>query len=173
MFLFALRPFGASDIIHGSLVVLWADEMYWTERTSWYFKIKFPFHYTDRFKLFFQDPAKKPSDVYGSAHLLRLMTKISDMLSMTPILDESGIKLIENILGQFLDFLDSNLSKFFTSKNYSEASEEYLKSLEVSQWNYFLCINLFWSFSIRVLSIRCIKKKLYFFCFLLDGPSED
>ena len=88
---------------------------------------------TYRFKLFFQDPAKKPSDVYGSAHLLRLMTKISDMLSMTPILDESGIKLIENILGQFLDFLDSNLSKFFTSKNYSEASEEYLKSLEVSQ----------------------------------------
>ena len=58
------------------------------------------------------------------------MTKIGDMLNQTPIIEESGIKLIENILGQFLDFLENNRSKYFTSKNYSEASEEYLKTVE-------------------------------------------
>jgi len=81
--------------------------------------------------LHIQDPTKKASDIYGSAHLLRLMTKIGDMLNLTPIPDESSAKLIENILGQFLTFLDNNRSKYYTSKNYSEASEDYLKISEV------------------------------------------
>jgi hypothetical protein len=38
--------------------------------------------------------------------------------------------LIENVLSQFLDFLDTNRGRFFTSKNYSEAGEDYLKALE-------------------------------------------
>jgi hypothetical protein len=32
-----------------------------------------------------QEAPKKPSDIYGSAHLLRLMVKIGDMLNETTI----------------------------------------------------------------------------------------
>ncbi len=75
------------------------------------------------------DKDQLPSDVYGSAHLLRLMVKLTAFLNETSIREPSDVQLIEGVIADFLTYLESNRAKFFTSKNYSEASEEYLKVL--------------------------------------------
>ncbi len=72
-----------------------------------------------------------PSEVYGSAHLLRLMTKIGPLLNRSTFdtNTEANVSLVEGILADFLTFLESNRTKYFTSKNYTEATDEYLKSV--------------------------------------------
>lgn len=69
----------------------------------------------------------QPSTVYGSAHLLRLMVKIGPLLNKSNIdtSTESNVTLIENIISDFLTYLEANRSRLFTSKNYTEAPFEY------------------------------------------------
>ena len=82
-----------------------------------------------------------PADIYGSAHLLRLMVKIGGYLSFSNYTQHSCkvgsfvvklwrkitfIQVIEDSLDDFLTYLDMNRSMFFTSKNYIPATNEYL-----------------------------------------------
>jgi len=69
---------------------------------------------------------KAPSDIYGSAHLLRLMVRIGGLLDRYNIREESDVRLIEGIISDFLQYLEVNRTKYFTSKNYVEATDEYL-----------------------------------------------
>jgi len=69
--------------------------------------------------------AVQPSDIYGSAHLLRLMVKIGGYLSFSNY-SEPSCKVIEEHIDDFLTYLDMNRSMFFTSKNYTTANNEYL-----------------------------------------------
>jgi len=69
---------------------------------------------------------KAPSDIYGSAHLLRLMVRIGPLLDRYNIREESDVRIIESLILDFLQYLEVNRSKYFTSKNYVEATEEYL-----------------------------------------------
>ena len=74
---------------------------------------------------------KKPSEIYGSAHLLRLMVKIGGLLDkfkLNTTVDHA--KLIETTILDLLKYLETNRSKLFTSKNYVEASDDYLKTVE-------------------------------------------
>ena len=73
--------------------------------------------------------ANKPvCDIYGSAHLLRLTVKLNNFLNMTNITSENDVQLIEGVMKDLLVFLETNRAKYFTSKNYVEAPEDYLKS---------------------------------------------
>lgn len=74
----------------------------------------------------FNDGDEEPADVYGSAHLLRLMVKMNAYLKETGIDQKEDIQILEDSVHDFLDFLDTSRAKYFTSKNYSEASSEYL-----------------------------------------------
>lgn len=69
--------------------------------------------------------AVQPVDIYGSAHLLRLMVKIGGYLSCFDYQDQS-CRVIEEHIDDFLTYLDMNRSMFFTSKNYAPASVEYI-----------------------------------------------
>lgn len=69
--------------------------------------------------------AVQPVDIYGSAHLLRLMLKIGNYLSCSPY-QETDCKVIEEHIDDFLAYLDINRSMFFTSKNYQPMSQDYL-----------------------------------------------
>lgn len=69
---------------------------------------------------------KAPSDIYGSAHLLRLMVRIGPLLDRYNTREESDVRIIESLILDFLQYLEVNRSKYFTSKNYVEATEEYL-----------------------------------------------
>ena len=40
--------------------------------------------------------------------------------------EESDVRIIESLISEFLQYLEVNRSKYFTSKNYVEATEEYL-----------------------------------------------
>jgi mortality factor 4-like protein 1 len=73
---------------------------------------------------------KESIDIYGSAHLLRLMVKLNPILNESAVCNnESDVALVENVISEFLAFLENNRAKYFTSKNYSEASEDYLDKL--------------------------------------------
>jgi len=67
-----------------------------------------------------------PSDAYGSAHLLRLMSKIGVFLNAYTVFtsSEHNVNFIENILCDFLLYLESNRTRYFTSKNYTENLEQ-------------------------------------------------
>merc|ERR1712004_294329 len=67
-----------------------------------------------------------PSDAYGSAHLLRLMSKIGVFLNTYNVFtsSEHNVNFIENILCDFLLYLESNRTRYFTSKNYTENLEQ-------------------------------------------------
>jgi hypothetical protein len=68
-----------------------------------------------------------PSDIYGSPHLLRLMVKIGPLLNQSKInaTSESNVGLIENIIGDFLFYLEAKRPSLFTSKNYTESVDDY------------------------------------------------
>lgn len=76
------------------------------------------------------DEAPAPIDVYGSAHLLRLFAKINGLLNRSRIETEGDVALVSSVLNEFLTYLESNRSKYFTSKNYVSAGEDYLAKLE-------------------------------------------
>ena len=71
-----------------------------------------------------------PSQVYGSAHLLRLMVKIGPLLNASNLdtTAEANVSLIENIICDLLLYLESNSYRLFTSKNYTESGEIYEES---------------------------------------------
>lgn len=73
---------------------------------------------------------KKPSEVYGSAHLLRLMVKIGGLLSKFKLggeASESSRSAVETTLADLLGHLETHSAKLFTSKNYMEATDDYRK----------------------------------------------
>ena len=70
---------------------------------------------------------KTAADLYGSAHLLRLMARFNSILTKIKIDEKDDIEFIETGLQDFLAYLETNRAKYFTSKNYVEATEEYLK----------------------------------------------
>ena len=69
----------------------------------------------------------QPSQIYGSAHLLRLMVQIGPLLNRSNVdtSTEASTTFIENILCDFLLYLEANSSRLFTSKNYTENGERY------------------------------------------------
>jgi len=70
--------------------------------------------------------AVQPADIYGSNHLLRLMVKVGSYLSCSNF-QESGCKMIDEHIDDFLAYLDINRSMIFSSKNYQPASADYLQ----------------------------------------------
>ena len=71
-----------------------------------------------------------PSQIYGSAHLLRLMVQIGPLLNRSNI-DTStvaNVTFIENIICDFLLYLEKNTGRLFASKNYTEKGESYEES---------------------------------------------
>ena len=50
----------------------------------------------------------RPSDVYGSAHLLRLMLKVGGLLNLSTIKERDDIETIEEVMHDFLSWLDEN-----------------------------------------------------------------
>lgn len=78
---------------------------------------------------------KTACDLYGSAHLLRLMVKMKSLLNETNLImsqDNEEVATMEKCLEDLLEFLDTNRMKYFTSKNYVEVSEDYVKLLPQS-----------------------------------------
>jgi len=77
----------------------------------------------------------EPSQIYGSAHLLRLMVQVGPLLNRSNIdtSTETNVTFIENILCDFLLYLEANSSRLFTSKNYTENGECYEESLNETQ----------------------------------------
>jgi len=77
----------------------------------------------------------EPSQIYGSAHLLRLMVQIGPLLNRSNIdtSTETNVTFIENILCDFLLYLEANSSRLFTSKNYTENGESYEESANEAQ----------------------------------------
>ena len=77
----------------------------------------------------------EPSQIYGSAHLLRLMVQIGPLLNRSNIdtSTETNVTFIENILCDFLLYLEANSSRLFTSKNYTENGECYEESSNENQ----------------------------------------
>ena len=73
------------------------------------------------------------SNVYGSAHLLRLMVHMGPFLNNSNMdtSDESNVELIESIINNFLLYLEANHARLFTSKNYTQTAEEYIKREEI------------------------------------------
>lgn len=76
------------------------------------------------------DKTATAADLYGSAHLLRLMVKLNDILKNNLKIEEKeDIEFMETGIQDFLEFLDNHRSKYFTSKNYVEATDEYMKKV--------------------------------------------
>ena len=73
---------------------------------------------------------RRPSDLYGSSHLLRLLSRLDSYLN-----EESSIKKgadvepVQNVIDALVAFLEDNSAKYFTSKNYFEPDEAYKKSV--------------------------------------------
>jgi len=67
----------------------------------------------------------RPSDLYGSAHLLRLMVKLERYLNEDICVDlERDVRDIKGVVEEFLVYLDNNRGKYFSSKNYSAVQSE-------------------------------------------------
>lgn len=75
-----------------------------------------------------------PSSTYGSAHLLRLMVKIGSFLNRSAIdtTTEGNVNFIENIICDFLQYLETNRTRLFTSKNYTETAAEDQQQVEMT-----------------------------------------
>jgi len=69
--------------------------------------------------------AVQPVDIYGAAHLLRLMVKVGGYLSCSNY-SEQNVRVLEEHIDDFLSYLDMNRSMFFNINNYAPASPEYL-----------------------------------------------
>jgi len=69
---------------------------------------------------------KKPSEVYGAEHLLRLFVIVGDLLSYT-FWDEICIKQIELYLEDIVKFLDLKSSSLFNANNYIVAQGSLLQ----------------------------------------------
>ena len=50
----------------------------------------------------------------------------NDKIGLT--LEAPSVAVIESVIKGFLSYLESNRSKYFTSKNYFEADDNYLKN---------------------------------------------
>ena len=76
---------------------------------------------------------QQPSEVYGTAHLLRLMARINGLMNMKRIGGDAdgtgGVELVSEVLRSLLVFLDNNRRQYFTSKNYVAASDDYLEKV--------------------------------------------
>ena len=69
------------------------------------------------------------SIIQSPAKLQLIYPEICNMLTVLFIVscrEESDVRIIENLISDFLQYLEVNRSKYFTSKNYVEATEEYL-----------------------------------------------
>ncbi|TRY76368.1 hypothetical protein TCAL_11353 [Tigriopus californicus] len=66
---------------------------------------------------------KSPFELYGSPHLLRFMVKLGPYLKLTNIHREPDMRTIEGVLKEFLAYLEAHRPKYFSSKNYVDATE--------------------------------------------------
>ncbi len=77
-------------------------------------------------------PTRRPSEIYGGAHLVRLLARLDGYLNKTSIQKGSDVELVEAGLEGLVTFLETSSGKYFTSRNYFEADENYLKSASSS-----------------------------------------
>lgn len=72
--------------------------------------------------------AKKPSEVYGAEHLLRLFVKLPSLLAHSQM-EESQVTLLQKHLADFIKWLQKNLS-FFCSDYSDPVDDAYRKRVE-------------------------------------------
>ncbi len=79
-------------------------------------------------------PDRRARDLYGSAHLLRLLSRIDGYLNveMRGKVTKDDVETLEAGVDALLAFLEKNSHKYFTSKNYAEAEENYVKASSVA-----------------------------------------
>ncbi|XP_027692552.1 mortality factor 4-like protein 1 [Vombatus ursinus] len=71
-------------------------------------------------------PGVPMSQVYGAPHLLRLLVKMEEMLSYTP-LEKHDLALLLQHLHAFLHYLASNFSLLFSPNDYDVTTPEYYR----------------------------------------------
>lgn len=70
------------------------------------------------------DDVDKPSSLYGSEHLMRLIVKLPDLLPHAGLTTEESEVIVDTIL-DLLKFLSKHAALFFTTDNYHKATPEY------------------------------------------------
>lgn len=79
---------------------------------------------------FLQDyPGTPPSKMYGTIHLLRLLTKLGTMLSFTS-LGEKPMQTLQYYVQDFMKYLVNNRSILLNLKDYANATPEYHRKLQ-------------------------------------------
>ncbi|XP_074134502.1 mortality factor 4-like protein 1 [Sminthopsis crassicaudata] len=74
-------------------------------------------------------PVLQMSQIYGSAHLLRLFPKLGSLLACSP-LNDSSIRVFMNHLQDFLEYLARNPSQLFTEATDYQLGPEYRQKPE-------------------------------------------
>ncbi|KAK2718644.1 hypothetical protein QYM36_005850 [Artemia franciscana] len=74
------------------------------------------------------NPDKKPTDIYGVYHLLRLFTKLGGYLAYTP-LDERMVQLLQNNVNDLLRHIVKNHNTIFNDDDYGIAPPEYQRKV--------------------------------------------
>lgn len=79
-----------------------------------------------QFNEFFKSSNRKPSEIYGSVHFLRLFVKIGELLSYT-YWDEICIKQLCLHIDDVLKYLSENRALLFSSRDYSNPYSGYVQ----------------------------------------------
>lgn len=65
-------------------------------------------------------------DIYGTEHLLRLFTRIGELLAFTE-LDNNAIIVLQKYIHQLLNFIELHRGKYLSAENYFVATPDYLR----------------------------------------------
>ncbi|XP_063694801.1 mortality factor 4-like protein 1 [Bolinopsis microptera] len=65
-------------------------------------------------------------DIYGTEHLLRLFTRIGELLAFTE-LDNNAITVLQKYIHQLLNFIEIHRGKYLSAENYFVATPDYLR----------------------------------------------
>lgn len=79
--------------------------------------------YSDLMK---KSPEKKPAELYGCEHLLRLFVKLPQLLVQAQM-DSETVQMLQPKLMELLKFMHKNCDKYMSESNYEHASDSYLR----------------------------------------------